>query len=389
MKKIIIISIIVGILALGTGIYFAWRSSLSGGEQEMDIFSLLTQTPETPSTSSGQVAAPKLKVLSKNEVFDYWIFESVTASSTATSTALKKQEKKIFYISSEGKIYKISDSGEELIADSNIKNLQAIISSNDGNFILIKSSLANRSNFDIYDVSKNLWLPAISNAVSSDFSPDSKRIAYFENIGVKGFDLIIKDLFDVKKKPQKIMTLNLTDFIIDWIDTSKIILSSKPAFEVQSDIFQIDLKTNSISKLFSANGLWVNWSKLSVGGLRFFASGGRNYSFDFIDSSGQKRGTFSFKTMPDKCAISSLAQIYCAIPKNQDVFSTLIFPDDYLKRGVFFNDVIYLINLNENKFNLLYSSDDLEIDAVNLKTIDNQLVFINKYDKKLYGLEIK
>lgn len=385
MKKIIIISAIIGIIALGIGVYFGWKKSRM--PEDGGILSLLSPS-ESPQAASSAAKSPKIKILTKNEVLDYWIFDSIVSATSSTSTQ-KEFSKKIFYVSSRGKIFKLTESGEEIVGDVPMGSFQGIVFSGDGNFIAVKSEISNLRQIDIYDVSKNLWQPSITNVYSADFSPDSKKLAYFQSAGSKGFDLMVKNLVNSKDKVQKIISLNIADADISWIQTDHIILSPKPSFEVLSEIILVNVKTGIVSRLASENGLWINWSKFGIGGLGFYASNGRNYNFGFFEISGNKRGSFNFKTMPDKCFIASVNQIYCAIPKNQDVFGVYVFPDDYFKRKISFNDAIYLINMNDNKFQILYSSDEQNIEAANLKVMDDQMLFINKYDKKLYGLEIK
>lgn len=377
-KNIIIISVVIGILALGAGIYFAWQKSR---QQTIPAVS-------TPFVNEGGIQAPapavgatnKLVVVSKNAAIDYWVMNAT--STVATSTNL------IFYITVNGNIFKINGHEEEIVSDLQISALQGIKASNDGKIVLIKSGSGDNLRFDLFDSSRNVWLKPILEIASADLSPDGKQVVYLTSNGQKSAALMTQEINAPKKKPSQILSINQIDFDLKWLELNKILLIPKPSINYNSEIWQVDVKTKILSRLMSANGLMVNWAKLGETAVRFFSSG-RDYTLDFIDNKGNIRGVFQFKTLPNKCLIASPAQIYCAIPRDQDVFSRLIFPDDYLKRAVYFQDSVYLIDFAQNQFYPLFDADEPIIDAANLSVFNGQLLFINRYDGKIYGLEIK
>ncbi len=369
-KTIIIISIVVGVVALGLGIYFAWNKAQKA---------LVPASNQQPTTNNQQLLSatePKLKILSKNGAFDYWI-----ANSTST--------KSIFYISNNGNIFKINGDREEIISNDLIENLQLIKVSPDNKMVLIKSGRQGTFHINIFNSEKNIWQPALLGISVADFSPDGKKIAYLTNSDLKQADLMIKDLVNAKQKPEKIISINQQDFDLKWIENNAILLVPKPSFDFSSEIWKINIKTKTLLKLMSDKGMMVGWSKFGDLGLKFSAAANNSYNFSLIDNSGVDKAAFKFLTFPDKCLISGPSQIYCAVPRNQDVFSRLVFPDDYLKRGVYFQDGIYQIDLAQNKFQTLFQEESPLIDAVNLKISGNRLLFINRYDNRLYSLAIQ
>jgi len=92
-------------------------------------------------------------------------------------------------------------------------------------------------------------------------------------------------------------------------------------------------------------------------------------------------------SLPEKCFIGS-SKIYCAISQSLNISGKLVLPDDYLKRKVYFDDWIYEIDMESRDINLVYSSAGKSIDAYNLTVEGNRILFINRYDNKLYGLEL-
>ncbi len=121
-------------------------------------------------------------------------------------------------------------------------------------------------------------------------------------------------------------------------------------------------------------------------GLEFSSeSQGRTGRLNLIDERGVVLANLDFMTLANKCLISQ-PKIYCAIPKNIPPRTTL--PDDYLKRAVYFDDIFYQIDINQNSFTEIPTASQSVIDAVNLKFVGNRLFFINRYDNKVYSLGI-
>ncbi len=86
-------------------------------------------------------------------------------------------------------------------------------------------------------------------------------------------------------------------------------------------------------------------------------------------------------------------EIYFAAPDSFSVGEVL--PDDYWKKKIYTADSIYTIPLSSEDqrplgiaLPLFISSDELTIDADQLEVVGNKLYFINRYDNKLYSLDI-
>jgi len=393
-KLTIIIVSVVAVLALGLGIFFAWKKSNRIITSEL-LPGLAPSVATSTTATQIKSAAGALTVLGKNKVFYYWIY-----TPSATSSAIAKN---IMYISPDGAIFAITNGKEQKINGIQASNMQSVKASSDGKWIFIKSGSFNQSRFDFLNVEKNIWQPATTDVVAADWSLDGEKLVYLQNnIASKSFDLMIKDM-DIAapiaatstksavaksktQQPQKIISLNQTDFDLRWYEADKVLLIPKPSINYISDIWEVDIKTKLISKMMSGNGIMINWLKFGNQGLKFTADSRRNYNFSMVDDKGNTRGTFKFKTFPDKCLINSFIQMYCAVPRDQNMFSSLNFPDDYLKNNIYFNDGIYLIDLSKNQSRPLFESNSPAIDAVNISLFGNQLLFLNRYDQKLYGL---
>ncbi len=376
MKKIIIIlGIILALAAIAFGVYFAWKNAQTILTPPTD--STPSQNPgaitipATPITSTtAPTAALKLTMLSDQPVFDYWIFS---------------QENSVFYITQDGKFFKLKDNAEdEAITSEVILNIQAVKSTFDGKRVLIQYGDLNSPKFKIFNSETKVFEMLPGNIVAANFSPDAKQIAYLEK---SSGNLMIKDLIGAKPKTTKIMTILQNDFNLQWIVPEKIILLPKPSAFYPSSAWVVDIKNKTITSLANEmSGLIIKWSADGKIGLEFSSqSQGRISRLNLIDNKGAVQANLDFMTLPEKCLILQ-PKIYCAIPQN--IPPRTVLPDDYLKRAVYFNDVFYQIDISQNFFTEIPIGTESIIDAVNLKLIDNKLFFINRYDDKVYSLEL-
>ena len=384
-KAIIIISAIFGILAILTGVYFAWKKTQTILTPPGPVQS--TTSVNQPTTNEQQTAVQKLKIISEQPIFDYWVFYPTVTSTgkTVATSTLPNSSPKIFYISQEGKIFSINtDNKAEAVSPEPISNLQAIKKSADGKRVVIKFGDFTAPKFIIFNSETKVFETLPDNISAAAFSPDSQKIAYLEQTSG---NLMTKDLVGAKPKTTKILSLNQKDFDLEWISAEKIILTPKPSAFYPSSAWQVDIKNKTINSLGSvANGLMIKWSISGKTGLEFSVqSAGGKSNLSLIDDQGLTKGNLNFITFPDKCSIVE-PKIYCAIPDGLPVNGVL--PDDYLKRAIYFKDSIYQIDTSQNSMVGILNITDPALDAINLTLAGGKLFFINRYDNNLYSLEL-
>jgi hypothetical protein len=368
-KIIIIVVIVLSLAAAGLGVYFAWKKSRQ----------ILTP-PDAGQSAVEQAQLPplaekKLKILSDQPIFNYWVY--------ATGT-----QAEIFYLNQDGQIFKIKEDGEdEAVAAELMENLQSVKSSADGKYVLIKFGDRNFTEFAIFNGESKIFQMLPENTSAAAFSPDGKQIAYLDRTG-----LFVKDLEGVKPKVSKILSFNQKDHNLEWILPEIVVLTSKPSAFAKSSIWSLNIKNKAFQLLspIEFEGLMVKWSvdaavknKL---GLQFNSRlEGREGSLILINEKGEKQANLNFLTLPDKCHFSE-PQIYCAVPS--EIPAQTVLPDDYLKRAFYSNDFIYQIDIAQNSFTEILSAGNPIIDAVGLRFIEGKLLFVNRYDNKLYQFNL-
>ncbi len=359
-----IIKLILGIVIVGAvifGGYYLWQAMVVAPPPPP----LIT----TPGTTALDLPAPqKITVLTKNEVFDYWM-NSKTAA--------------IYYLNPAGQVIKKIGDSEEVANSQTLTKLNSVKAAPDGTFSVVEWNYPDFPTFSIFNTVTNAWQPLPDGTIAAAWSPNSQQIAYLENKNNLGR---LKILNIVSGKTQIITQMDLRDIDLTWINASKILLFvSSPSADSPSSLWSIDLKSKVLTPIAKDElGLVINWSKEGNQGLKFTNTEGIA-RLSLIDDLGNALKTFSFVTLPEKCALEK-DKMYCGAPKYLQ--PGLILPDDYYKKAVYFKDDLYAIDLIGDAVSLLFNGDEKLIDAHHLSVKDNQLLFINRYDNLLYSLQL-
>jgi len=325
----------------------------------------------------------KLFQLSSQNVVDYWI--SSTTDLANSGDILKDN---LYYINKDGEIHKIlKGNSDEVIATSPYGPPVSINQSLDGSKVVVSFESGKVA---LYSIDKKTWELLTNNISSASISPDGKSVAYLTLVkGTK--NLYIKDINRTKPITTLIISLAIQDVSIDWVDNDRIFLLPKQSKDFEGQIWYIDIKTKTLKFYGSGFGFSAIFSKLNNLSLSFSSQNyGKKMLTSFSDKSGNNKGSASFATFKEKCVFSySTPFAYCAIPKNSNRTSSVYFPDDFLKKSIFFNDYIYKVDVENKVFYNLLSLDSMALDAISLKEKNNQLFFINRLDNKLYMYKIE
>lgn len=369
-KTLIIIGIVLAIIALGVAAYFAWQNRTKIAE----IIPVIGGDQIPPL----QEIDKKLNVISSRTVKEYWI-NGAAASST------------ISYVAEGGDIIHIGDDGQEELG-VNIGNTEtaSIKPSPDGMALFIQVKGAVEA--DVIDTREGKTISAFMGVEDAAWGTQTEKIATLRRTSEKSelSDLVIADISKKGAAPQRLVTAFFQKGLtVEWPNQASLFLSQKPSADYISEIWKVDIKTKKIAKFLSDRGLIVQWAPFGTRALKFTTTEGRNHRLTLIDEKGLEVATLKFITLPDKCVMTGSTQMYCAIPRDQAALSRLTLPDDYLKRNVYFQDGIYQIDIANNGIRAIYEDETPIIDATNLTVVKDKIVFINRYDKKLYSLDLQ
>ncbi len=340
MRRFLLIVIIIVIVVAGGWLgYLVWQK-LNGAEVIVNPQSNIKTEQKTINSSSS------LQQITEIGIANFW----ANASSD-----------EIFLINYDGSIEKIAaldgraspnKIGREKLTDNGLKNIFQVIPSPDGSKALI--------NLTIFDTGTNLWTSLPSGATAAAWDPSaghstqrvsdsmssgqvpsinsgqvpsinsgqvpSTKIAYLTNDGL--YNLNLKD-----GKTSLILKLNNRDWQIEWPNINEVYLKSRLTSVLNQEVWKVNLKDKTITR---------------------------------------STATSSFKCF----------NFYCAKPTNQVIDN--LFLDNYFKRKVYTNDSFYF-----GAKLILRADEGSPIDAIGLTLYKDKLLFINRYDQKLYSLDLK
>ena len=380
MKKILLISGIVIVVAAGG--YLLWRFVLAPAPTVVDegagtlpAGEEATFTEQEPQVITA--ARQKLLAISQMPVFDYW---------------MDKNTGDIYYVNLAGEIYKNSSGQEEKVSSQTLSGIHSVQPAADGSKAMITLNYPFNTAITVFDASDNTFQPLPAGTISASWDPNSNnRIAYLKTNG-NGTKSTISLMTLSTGKTSTVSRLYQKDLELEWAAPSALYLKQKPSSEYNSSIWSLDIKTKRFSLIINEeSGLDVLWSPDGSTGLKF-TSNGFSHSFDLIDNKNNLLANLGAATLPSKCVFDK-SEIYCAI--SVEIPPRTKLPDDYLKRNILFADVLYKIDLATGEVELLIEPANtlvflnVVIDVEHLTLRDNKLLFINRYDNKLYSLDIE
>lgn len=365
-KFLIVAALILGAAALGLAVYFGYVYFFGGPRQ-----------PSPVGGPGGTIqVAPELKVVSEQPVFDYW---------------LNKIDSAIYYADPGGEIYKIDpDSGENQSAGSRAVNiLSAIKPSPDGSLILVEFGYPQNPTFAIHNLSTKSWqaLPAGTTAAAWD-PRSNNRLAYLRDNGAAS-RLNFLTLSD--QKSREVLRLSQKDLELDWILPDVIYFKERPTNQYAGSLWAYDLNARTFRTIIREEpGLDVKWAPSGSFGIKHSGN-----ILSKIDANNRALADFDVLTLASKCAIFE-NDIYCAAPSDQTGI-TRNFADDYLKKTVKSSENIYYVSaagtaglprlISVGLLNPLIQPGLIEADHLEIQG-GRRLLFINRYDSRLYSLDL-
>ncbi len=382
-KKLIkIISIVLILTAIGVGGYYLWSwlnsnggiaELISGGKAPTtEVIETGTEGEAETGTETGadvetqqpETVTQKLSILINSPVFEYW---------------LGSQDNSLYFVNLNGQIIKInSDGTRRLVSSQSLNNLHKITPSTDGSLAIAEFNYPALPNLSIFSASSTSWQPLPSGTISAAFSPDSKKIVYTDQSSIRQLDWATQKTTEIQKMSQVGLELG-------WLKNNDVLLNTEPSVESRGYLYVFNITNKTINTLIDGEyGLDINWAKDGNLGIKL-NSVEKNPRLSLVDGSAKLVANFTFLTVPEKCVIET-SKIYCGVPKN--IKSGIVLPDDYYKNKEYFIDDIYELDLPTGAITKLFDGSEVALDAKNLKVKDNALLFINRYDNKVYSLNL-
>jgi len=303
-----------------------------------------------------------------------------------------------YYSQSNGNVFESDldspgSTGSNRISSVVLSNLIKALWSPDGNKVIAifdENGLAKKY---LYDYNTKISTPLDSKIRWLTWSPNQERVAY------QYYDSQTEDNNISVANPDgsdwtSVFQTRIKDLIVEWPDSSKLAIRTKPSGLAQSIVYTIDLASKDFEKIINETyGLTLLWSPLGNKILYSETDNqGKNLKLKVLDLEKQTMSELNLVTLPEKCVWSQDNRtIFCAVPKS--IPSEAVLPDDYYKKKITFNDDFYQINLETEQITRIFEAQGIEKASYNAKELllpplENYILFINQKDGFLYSLAL-
>jgi hypothetical protein len=400
-RKILIVIIVVLFIVVCVGLYFlffAQKATTGGGVQTGQTGSAgslpnagVQSNPVTTSTS----LAKGFGMISNEPVLDYF----VSAANTVTA------------IEPSGKVVQVVNGQVSTINAILMQNIIGASFSYDGAKILVSFGDPTNPQVSVFDVASSTWTPLAAGLQSPTWSPSDYRVAYYTANTTQGTEAFATiDTSKTKMVPTTLMTLHAQDLSIVWPTKNQLVLYTKPSAYVTGSVWTLGLQnlaltpivleTPGLDMLWNGEGVAAPAASSSAPMELEFTSGdaGLGGSVALTDALGNVLQQLKFATLPSKClfatanstspATSTTPYLYCGVPRDTNTFSISHLPDDYNQMALFTSDDIYRVNLQSGAIDPVFNDQTQNLDVSDMKFFNNTVFFINRYDQKLYGIQL-
>lgn len=427
MKKILIVFSIILLLAfIGFGIFYFFGNGKEKvanffsdntfgsffdvePQSQNDILDVPIDIEENQNPTKGPYVAPTLRQISFEPISGY-TFYSTSSSSTqnvipdnnqkitqeflATSTAIRFQER------ATGHIYDVFEFIEMPQKVSNIteqKIYSTLFSNNKDQFLFqtltynneqIKTTLGKL----LFSTSTGIIMSKsdISSSISDFiFNKFSNKIIY--SVKQNGLSSIYTSNID-KTGEKLITTLYFNDFLIDSINTTDVLITTKASQVAPGYAYTLNTTSGALTKILgNIPGLLVKVSPDKK--YYIYSSSEQNRpSVRLYNSTTGSLNILTFDSLPSEKCIFSQKNASIAYCFGSTIYKTAKYPDDWYKGKVLNYESLYKINLTEKTSTTIYSfeGEDLILDAMNIQLTDDErfIVFQNKYNLTLWSLDL-
>ncbi len=191
--------------------------------------------------------------------------------------------------------------------------------------------------------------------------------------------------FTENKKTQ-VFNSPFTEWIPQWVGKSTIYLTTKASWDTEGYMYILNITNGTFSKILggvkgfttlsSPLGVSILYSSVEDGALNFKVFNLKTNTSDKLDVT----------TLPEKCTWSNdNITIYCGVP--QEIAGS-DYPDKWYQGRVFFSDKIVRIDTSTGQTETLTSQNNFDAVNLSLSSDEKTLIFINKRDSTLWGLDL-
>lgn len=318
------------------------------------------------------------------------IFDISTKSETPTkisNTTISKVHEAIFTPGGDNLITRFLDDNDNIITYAiTLTDKKPVVATTS-----VKIASSTNTVAQIADTStrfKNvtgIYLPR--NIKELAMSPSGKKILDLTYGTENGIISVLDSAF----KSRTVLTSPLQEWLLSFPSETRAVITTKPSGITHGYSYIINTDTGTMDKLI---GYILGLTILPSRDLTAYLVGesSETLKLSLLNSKDSSLNNLSVKTLPEKCVWANTATdiVYCAVPKN---IPSAVYPDDWYKGRLFFNDSLWKINLKTGETNLVSNLSQESGQAIDATTLqisptDKYLTFINKRDLTLWGIDL-
>lgn len=348
----------------------------------------VTETPTDSNTE--QIAVKNQTLISEQPVFNFIPIEktvdqiSFSPDKKIPETKVKKSG--VRYVKYNGVIYeKYEGEPEQRISNTVTERLGEVFLYGDG--IVYRYSREDMQTIETYVGMVSKKEPNIGVTTGGYLPKNIRSFALNENSGK--FAGVLADearqsaqiLIGAIGKNERttLLKTSFTDWLVDWLDDSNLILTSRASKLTTGSAYIVNTKDSSKTKITSGLGLTTKALPFGAGVIvstiidnKYETQIYQNKKFDYLP----------LKTIADKCTAIAKNIIACAVPGG-DSGAML---DDWYKGEVNYDDTIITYNTETGTQKVLLSGG-IDVDIIKPSTNGEYIYFRNKLNGLLYKVK--
>lgn len=325
--------------------------------------------PETPAQPESRLVA-----VTTEPVIGYWI---------------NQLDGQPYYVNVEGLVRRAdAATGAETVSSSRFDApINRVIPSVRGDAVMIVSGEPAAPVFKLFDLERRLWriLPAGTIAASWNPTGPAAEVAFIQTTASGGTEFGV--YATAKGTVRGRSPLALTGVDMTWMSADRIYFTERPSRLAMSGAWSYSIKQKTLWQLLPrARGQWAQFTP-NAGGFLYTAQAGNQ----LLDTAGVVESRIPFNTLPTKCFLERPI-VYCAV--SYGGLSLSAAPDAYLDKTSLSGDSILSFSLlGERSYRETTTHFDGEktgtaFDASSVSKRGSKLYFINRYDSRVYSLEL-
>ncbi|PJE64208.1 MAG: hypothetical protein COU90_03865 [Candidatus Ryanbacteria bacterium CG10_big_fil_rev_8_21_14_0_10_43_42] len=391
-KKIIIIGAsVLGVILIGTGIFFFFRGDSQNSEQSFFGRLFGGDMPVIPGEGDGIETLPRPNTPAEGEGPR---LNRVSEEPVIGATFIPDTDKIKYFKKATGHLFENTYDGlnERRASNITIPAIQKALWSPSKEYAVL-------SYYTDGDIRHFYTKYSGTTTAESGFLPPSltsitmsaERDVMAYTLPVNGETAVITARPD-NTAQSTILRTSIPDIILAFPGSQTLSIQTKGSAYAEGYLYTLTTPNgNLVNVLGEIYGLSSLWSP-DINTVLYFSTNqnGNSPSLNLYSKNTGVVRTLSMTTLPEKCVWSSREEehiLYCGIP---DKLPRTTLPDAWWQGTVSFSDSIWRINLDTNEQIKLIDTSELNVDAVHLFTSGDasHLFFTNKKDGSLWSYRL-